>query len=103
MNTEQLTEKVMELEKDSAAQHEQLKSMFSRLDKQDAIIESLRALTSTIGPLAESQARIETTINNTTTDVDELKAKPGKRWEAVVGYVLAAVVSGVIGFMLRGL
>lgn len=103
MNTEQLTEKVMELEKDSAAQHEQLKSVFSRLDKQDAIIESLRALTSTIGTLADSQARIEKKINNITTDVDELKAKPGKRWEAVVGYVLAAVVSGVIGFMLRGL
>jgi chromosome segregation ATPase len=103
MNNEQLTEKVMELEKDSAAQHEQLKSVFSRLDKQDAIIESLRALTSTIGTLADSQARIEKKINNITTDVDELKAKPGKRWEAVVGYVLAAVVSGVIGFMLRGL
>lgn len=103
MTNEQLTEKVMELEKESAAIHEQTKTIFSRLDKQDAIIESLRALTSTIGTLADSQARIEKKINNITTDVDELKAKPGKRWDAVVGYVLAAVVSGVIGFMLRGL
>ena len=103
MNTEQLTEKVVELERETAAQHERLKSVFSRLDKQDAIIESLRALTSTIGTLADSQARIEKKINNITADVDEMKAKPGKRWDAVVGYVLAAVVSGVIGFMLRGL
>lgn len=103
MNTEQLTEKVMELEKDSAAQHEQLKSVFSRLDKQDAIIESLRALTSTIGTLADSQARIEKKINNITADVDEMKAKPGKRWDAVVGYVLAAFVSGVAGFVLAAL
>ena len=100
MTTEQLTQVVVELEREQAALHEQAKTIFSRLDKQDAIIESLRALTSTIGTLADSQARIEKKINGVKDDVDELKAKPAKRWEAVVGYVLSAVVGGIAMYIL---
>lgn len=101
MNNEQLTEKVMELEKDSAAYHEQMKSVFSRLDKQDAIIESLRALTASIGTLADGQVRIEKKVNGVMSDVDELKSKPGKKWEAAAGYVLSAVLGALAGWVLK--
>lgn len=101
MNTEQLTEKVMELEKDSAAIHEQTKTIFSRLDKQDAIIESLRALTASIGTLADGQVRIEKKVNGVMNDVDELKSKPGKKWEAAAGHVLSAVLGLLAGWVLK--
>lgn len=100
MTPEQMTQALVDMERENAALKEQTKTIFSRLDKQDQIIELLRTQTSTIGTLADSQARIEKKVNSVMSDVDELKAKPAKRWEAVVGYVLSAVVGGVIAWMM---
>lgn len=100
MTPEQMTQAMVELERENAALKEQTKTIFSRLDKQDTIIELLRTQTSTIGTLADSQARMEKKVNNVMNDVDELKAKPAKRWEAVVGYVLSAVIGGAIAWMM---
>lgn len=100
MTNEQLTEKVMELEKESAAIHEQTKTIFSRLDKQDAIIESLRALTSTIGTLADGQARVEKKINTLAGEMDEIKTKPAKKWEAAVELVFKLVLTAMMGLIL---
>lgn len=100
MTPEQMTQALMDLERENAALKEQNKTIFSRLDKQDQIIELLRTQTSTIGTLADSQARIEKKVNSVMNDVDELKAKPAKRWEAVIGYALSAIVGGVIAWMM---
>lgn len=103
MTNEQLTQAVMDLEKETAALHEQNKTIFTRLDKQDAIIESLRAMTSTLGTLVDSQSRMEKKVNAVKDDVDELKAKPGKRWESVIGYALSAIVGGAIAWIMTRL
>ena len=100
MTTEQLTQQVMEMEKDLAALHEQTKSIFSRLDKQDTIIESLRALTATIGTLADGQIRIEKKVNGLAGEMDEIKMKPGKKWEQVVDTAFKLVVTAVMGLIL---
>ena len=100
MTPEQITQALVDMERENAALKEQTKTIFSRLDKQDQIIELLRTQTSTIGTLADSQARIEKKVNSVMTDVDELKAKPAKRWEAVIGYALSAVVGGVIAWIM---
>lgn len=103
MTSEQLTQAIIALKEETAALHEQNKTIFTRLDKQDAIIESLRAMTSTIGTLADSQARVEKKVNAVKDDVDELKAKPGKRWESVIGYALSAIVGGAIAWVMTRL
>ena len=100
MNNEQLTEEVVKLEKAQAAQVEQIKTLFSRADKQDALIEVLRTQTSTIGTLAEGQARIEKKVNGLTGEMDEIKAKPAKRWEAAIDLVFKLVLTAVMGLIL---
>ena len=100
MTQEQMTQNLVDLEKENAAFKEQIKTIFARMDKQDHIIELLRTQTSAIGTLAAGQERIEKKVNNVMQDVDELKEKPAKRWDAVVGYVLSAVVGGVIVWLL---
>lgn len=100
MNNEQLTDKVMELEREQAAQHEQLKTLFGRADKQDNLIELLRTQTSTIGALADGQARIEKKVNGLTGEVDEIKAKPGKKWENAVDIVFKVALTAMVGLLL---
>lgn len=100
MNNEQLTEEVVKLEKAQAAQVEQIKTLFSRADKQDALIEVLRTQTSTIGTLAEGQARIEKKVNGLSGEMDEIKAKPAKRWESAVDLVFKLVLTAVMGLIL---
>lgn len=100
MTPEQMTQTIMSIECENAALKEQIKTVFSRLDKQDAVIESLRALTSTIGTLADGQARIEKKLNGVKDDVDELRAKPGKRWDTIVGHALTALVGALVAFIM---
>lgn len=100
MNAEQITEKILELERESAALKEQNKTVFSRLEKQDELIEVLRKQTATLGTLADGQDRMERKLNGVISDVDELKGKPGKRWETAVDVLFKAIITAMIGFLL---
>lgn len=37
---------------------------------------------------------------DTDSDVDELKAKPAKRWESMTGQIISILVAALIGFLL---
>jgi aminoglycoside phosphotransferase family enzyme len=74
---------------------EELKAMIRELQ-----IETREALKQAVQQ--KDFQRIEGQVNTQWTRIDELKAKPGKRWEQLVGYLLAAVVSLVIGAVLAG-
>ena len=34
-------------------------------------------------------------------DVNELKSKPGKRWDTVVGGVISAAIGGLVGYFMK--
>ena len=40
------------------------------------------------------------TLVSIKSDVAELKSKPGKRWESIVGALISALVGGLIAFGL---
>ncbi len=100
MTNEQLTEEIVKLEKTQAAHAEQIKTLFSRADKQDALIEVLRTQTSTIGTLAEGQARIEKKVNGLSGEMDEIKAQPAKKWEKAADVVFKLLLTAVMGVIL---
>lgn len=100
MTNEQLTEEVIRLEKTQAAQQEQIKTLFGRVDKQDALIEVLRTQTATIGTLADGQARIEKKVSGLSGELDEIKQKPAKKWENAVDIVFKLVLTAMVGVLL---
>ena len=100
MTNEQLTEEVIRLEKTQAAQQEQIKTLFGRVDKQDALIEVLRTQTATIGTLADGQARIEKKVSSLTGELDEIKQKPARKWENAVDIVFKLVLTAMVGVLL---
>lgn len=100
MTNEQLTEEVVRMEKTQAAQAEQIKTLFGRVDKQDGLIEVLRTQTATIGTLADGQARIEKKLNGLSGEMDEIKAQPARKWEKAADAVFKIVLTAVMGLIL---
>ena len=92
MTQEQLTQEVIALRESEAQKHEQIKEIFRRLDKQDEMLETMRGLAGNVEKIAEGQARIEYTV-------EELKARPAKRWDSIVGYFLSASIAAFVTYL----
>lgn len=43
---------------------------------------------------------IPATLNDHEARIRALESKPGKRWDAIVGGILSAVIVGIIGFVV---
>ena len=101
MEQTEITRNIVELREFEAGTREQIRTIFNRLDKQDALIESMRELTANMGALAEGQERIERNVKAVRQDVDELKAKPLAAYDKLRWMVVTALVSGVVGYLVR--
>lgn len=101
MEQTEITRNIVELREFEAGTREQIRTIFNRLDKQDALIESMRELTANMGALAEGQERIEKNVKAVRQDVDELKAKPLASYDKVRWTVITALVSGLVGYAIK--
>ena len=101
MDLPEITRNIVELREFEAGAREQIRTIFNRLDKQDAIIDSLRALTANVGTLAEGQERIEKNVTAVRADVDELKERPMKNYDKVRWTIVTALASGIVGYVLK--
>ena len=57
-------------------------------------------LVQSVAVIAQKQADMDEDLQEIKTDVKQLTAKPGKRWEAVAEKALLAVVAAVVGYIL---
>ena len=101
MDLPEITRNIVELREFEAGAREQIRTIFNRLDKQDAIIDSLRALTANVGTRAEGQERIEKNVTAVRADVDELKERPMKNYDKVRWTIVTALASGIVGYVLK--
>lgn len=101
MTNEELTRNIVELREIEAGMREQIHTIFNRLDRQDALIESMRELTANIGVLAEGQERIERNVKAVRQDVDELKERPMKNYDKVRWTIITAMASGIVGYVVK--
>lgn len=92
--------RVMEIEKAQAAAEEQHRTLFRRIEKAEALNESVHSLALSVQKLTDSLTNTNKTVTDLCTDVDELKAKPGKHWETMAMDALKVIVGGVVGFLL---
>lgn len=101
MEQPEITRNIVELREFEAGTREQIRTIFNRLDKQDALIESMRELTANVSTLAEGQERIEKNVRAVRQDVDELKAKPLATYDKVRLTIITALVSGLVGYAIK--
>ena len=76
------------------------KSNTHRIDDLEEDNRALHALATSVEVLATKQDTIESTVQEIKTDVKELKAVPGSKWEALVKAALTAIVGALVGFAL---
>ena len=89
----ELVQKVVEVEA-------RTKSNTKRLDKLEQSTEAINRMAISMEKMVIKQDAMSGDINKLTTDVETLKAEPGKRWKFVVEKVIYFVVAAVVGFVL---
>lgn len=100
MTNEELTQKVVELDERATRHTEQIKTVFNQIAEVKGMTESVHKLATTVEVLALEQKNTGEKIDKLTGEVDEIKEKPGKKWELVVTVAITAIVTGVVTFLL---
>lgn len=78
----------------------EVKAIFKRMDEQTALAKSVTELAASIKIMAVEMQTLRDDITEVKGDVKEMKAKPAKRWESLVGTVIAVIVTAVVTFLL---
>lgn len=99
-NLLQFERELSEVKARQAAAEEQHKTIFQRLAAQDKLLESVHRLATSISTLTNKQEDMAEKLGNLCDDMDELKAKPAKRWESVVEKAITVLIGAVVGFLL---
>lgn len=102
-NIIRLEHEIAEIKAHQAASDEQHKTIFRRLDKQDEMIESVQKLASSVERLTLKQESTQIKVDSLCEDMDEIKAKPAKRWEEIVRNAICTVVGALVMYVLTRL
>lgn len=102
-NIIRLEHEIAEIKAHQAASDEQHKTIFRRLDKQDEMIESVQKLASSVERLTLKQESTQIKVDSLCEDMDEIKAKPGKRWEEIVRNAICTVIGALVMYVLTWL
>lgn len=93
MTAEEIAQKLAELEARE-------KSNTRRLDKLENDHEVLARLATSLEVMATKQENISDKLDTVCTKVDELERVPAKRWRELVGYILAALASAGVTWLV---
>lgn len=93
MDIEQIAIKLQETTDRSTRNEGRIK----KLESESAV---LHQLATSVAVMAEQLKTMNTSVSTLTNEVEELKDKPGKRWESVVSTVIVGLTTALLGFLL---
>ena len=93
METEQLALKLQETTDRSLRNEGRIK----KLEGENAV---LHQLATSVAVMAEQMKTMNNSVSAMKVEVEELKDKPGKRWDSLVEKVIWAIAAALIGFAL---
>lgn len=71
-----------------------------RIKKLEVESAVLHQLATSVAVMAEQMKTMNTSVLTLANEVDELREKPGKRWESLVDKIIWAVAAALLGFVL---
>lgn len=92
-----------DVKSDVTAVKEQCKTLFNQQAQQNKLTETVHSLALSMQKMVDEQNHMRTDLTEMRSDVDELKARPGKRWESVIEKIILTVVAALVGFALAKL
>lgn len=100
MTTEELTQKIIEVDERVTRHTEQLKTVFNQITETRKMADSVHDLATSVKLLTQGQTNIGEKVDNLTRDVDEIKNRPAKKWDNASTVVITAIITAVITFIL---
>lgn len=85
-----------------ARQEEQIRGLARRMDNLEKLTESVNKLAISVERLTAQQKTNDTEIEKLTGKVNDLEAKPAKRWETVIAAIISALVGAGIALLIKG-
>lgn len=95
MDNEQIVIKLQEVT-DKACRNE---GRIKKLENENAV---LHQLATSVAVMAEQMKGLNRNVTTLTSEVEEIKAKPSKRYDTLVTAVITALISAIIGFVVGG-
>ncbi len=76
------------------------KSNTHRLDEHDKKLEELSDVYIALTKVNDKVDNIDNDVKEIKNDMKEIKDKPSKRMDQIIGYILSALIGGLIGYVL---
>jgi len=92
-----------DIKKDVGALKEQTKTLFGFQKEQTDLAKSVHSMALSMEKMANEQGHMSSDIKGIRSDVDQLKSKPAKKWDAAVNKVTMAVLAAIVGFIMAKL
>lgn len=92
-------EALARLMQNQARMEEQIRTLFHQQGELRALTETVQKLAVALERQGAALSSTERKVDGVKRDVDDLKARPARRWESAV----AALISGIVGFALARL
>ena len=70
-----------------------------RIKKLEGENSVLHQLATSVAVLAEQMRTMNTNVTTLTTEVEELRGRPGKRWNGLVDAIIVALCAAVVGYL----
>lgn len=84
-----------------ARQEEQIKGLARRMDNLEKLTESVNTLAKSVERLTVQQSQTDTQITTLTGEVNEIKEKPGKRWDLIITALITAAISAGVTLLIK--
>lgn len=80
---------------------QEIKDIGRRLDNMEKLTDSIHDMAISITEMTGNMKSMKEHVERISSDVDELKTKPAKRWEAVVAALIAGIVGAFVGRLFK--
>lgn len=84
-----------------ARDNERLKSLDARMANLEKLTDSVNKLAISLERLTTQQTVTEQRVETIAGDVEAIKGKPAKRWDAVIAAIISALVGAGIAFLIK--